>query len=363
MTLLSNSQIMALAHVRSTATSRQQAALVTAIDLLKKAGLSALQYSSALTSIQKKAPIDVSFHPDRPVAGGMTVVDSLLRTGEYKSQFETGISNGGLTAFEGGNRDLWEERLFGGAYQKSGVIAADRPKYGALNLMNYWDGACPRFGSCYFRLKPAVAQRCSYAYGDSSTNPDDIAVLDQLDIVLTKLLADIVHKGVALGSGELSLSSVLQHLADCSFSHSSAVLSSPPGRSLDDCIEVHVHGRLDLAHDVDWLAVDHSFSSTQCGNQLTELSLRYGFPIRWNPRFELATDQVPVDFRGPIMVPLAARIAPDGMLNTAKIGQAVVALRRFPNAWEEWGTFEETLQYLKQIWHVLVAFGHVTYEH
>ena len=57
------------------------------------------------------------------------------------------------------------------------------------------------------------------------------------------------------------------------------------------------------------------------------------------------------------MVPLAARIAPDGLLTAAKIGRAVVDLREFPAAWAEWGTFEETLQYLKQIWHVLVAFG------
>ncbi len=59
------------------------------------------------------------------------------------------------------------------------------------------------------------------------------------------------------------------------------------------------------------------------------------------------------------MKPLADRIAPDGLLNVAKIGQAVVALRMHPEDWIEWGTSEETLQYLKQIWHVLLTYGEV----
>lgn len=320
------------------------------------------QYSSALVAIQTDAPIDVSFHPDRPTGHGITVAANMLATGKYKNQFETGISNGGLTAFEGGSRDLWEKRLFGGAYQKPGVTAAERPKYGALNLMNYWDGACPRFGSCYFRLKSAVAQRCSFAYGDSSSNPNVTADVDHFDVVLSKLLSDVFYKHAALGSGVPDLARFLQYLADHGFSSQPDERSRTPGRSLDECIEVHIHGKLDLALDVDWLAVDQSFYSTECGNQLTELSQRFGFPIRWNPRFEIATDQVPDHFRGPVMVPLAARVAPDGILNAAMIGQAVVALRQHPEDWVEWGTYEETLQFLKQIWHVLVAYGYARHD-
>lgn len=120
---------------------------------------------------------------------------------------------------------------------------------------------------------------------------------------------------------------------------------------------MHIHGKLDLAHDIAWLAVDGSFRHTECVRLLTQLSQRHGFLISWTPGLELDTAQVPDDFRGPVMVPLAARIAPDGVLNAEKIGQAVVDLREFPAAWAEWGTFDDTLQYLKQIWHFLVAFG------
>ena len=215
---LCQSQLDALAYVRSNAVANQQAALESATQTLEKAGISMQLYGRALAAILDVAPIDVSFHPDRPTSQGETVTTGLLATGEYKSQFETGISNGGLTAYAGGSRDLWEERLFAGAYQKPGVAATERPKYGALNLMNYWDGACPRFGSCYFRLKPVVAQRCTFAYGDSSNHPKETAVADYFDVVLSRLLSDVFYKHAALGSEFLEPVEYLQYLADGGFS-------------------------------------------------------------------------------------------------------------------------------------------------
>ena len=64
-----------------------------------------------------------------------------MRDGVYRSQFETGTSNGGLTAHPGGNRWLWEERLFGGAYNDAPV--SERPKYGALNHRRRSLGGAP----------------------------------------------------------------------------------------------------------------------------------------------------------------------------------------------------------------------------
>lgn len=360
---LLKSQTEALAYVKSNALFSQKSALVRAQQIMEHEGLLMLQYSKALGALQDKAPIDVSFHPDRPSMYGETVVANLLKSAEYKNQYETGISNGGLTAFEGGNRDLWEMRLFGAAYHQPDAEVGERPKYGALNLMSYWDGACPRFGSCFFRLKPEVAQRCSFAYGDSSTNPTDMAVIDLFDSILTELIADISLTGSALGSDSLQLNNFLQRIVDHTYSRKAELINSAlPGRSLDHYIEVHIHGSLKLATDVMWLAADSSFLSTKCGDQLIELADQNGFPIVWNPRFELATDQVPADFRGSIMVQLADHIATDGVLNAAKIGQAVAALKESPKDWEVWGSVDQTLQFLKQIWHVLVAYGHANNE-
>lgn len=43
-------------------------------------------------------------------------MESMVRDGRYRSLFETGTSNGGLTAYPGGDRWKWESRLFGGKY-------------------------------------------------------------------------------------------------------------------------------------------------------------------------------------------------------------------------------------------------------
>ncbi len=55
-----------------------------------------------------------------------------------------------MSAYPGGERDLWEQRIFGGAYQFEGVTNNQRPKYGALNLMLHPDGPAPRFDPVIF---------------------------------------------------------------------------------------------------------------------------------------------------------------------------------------------------------------------
>jgi hypothetical protein len=54
---------------------------------------------------------------------------------------------------------------------------------------------------------------------------------------------------------------------------------------------------------------------------------------------------------------LARRIAGDGILDVALIGEAAAPLQLQPELWRDWGSQEETLQHLKQLWHVLVQYG------
>jgi hypothetical protein len=44
--------------------------------------------------------VTLNFHPDR-LSGGLLVLEAIGRDGVYRSQFETGTSNGGLTAYRG----------------------------------------------------------------------------------------------------------------------------------------------------------------------------------------------------------------------------------------------------------------------
>jgi hypothetical protein len=100
----------------------------------RRAGERALRHVAARSAGAPLGPrlrVTLNFHPDRD-AGGGPILDRLGADGTYRSQFVTGTSNGGLTAFPGGDRWRWESRIFGGAYDQA--PAADRPVYGALNF-------------------------------------------------------------------------------------------------------------------------------------------------------------------------------------------------------------------------------------
>ncbi len=92
----------------------------------------------------------MQFHPDWPHAG-RTVIESMAAEGVYRSQFATGISNGGLTAVPGGDRWRWESQLFDGRYDHSDP--RDRPVYGAWNRRADLYGGAVRFGSAHVRLR------------------------------------------------------------------------------------------------------------------------------------------------------------------------------------------------------------------
>ncbi|HET6333614.1 MAG TPA: DUF3626 domain-containing protein, partial [Polyangiales bacterium] len=94
--------------------------------------------------------VTVNFHPAR-FHRGVPLLRCLADDGEYRSQFETGTGNGGLSAYPGGERWHWETRLFGGAYDTTSTN--ERPKVGALNYRRRATGASPRFGSAHLRLR------------------------------------------------------------------------------------------------------------------------------------------------------------------------------------------------------------------
>jgi hypothetical protein len=130
------------------------------------------------------------------------------------------------------------------------------------------------------------------------------------------------------------------------------------GRVLDTQIEAQVHGPIDLHRDVEMLVADPAFAVTATGAVLCDLSSRYEIPLQWHCGFRLPVGDVPDDFRGPAMPRLARRIAGDnGMLDVAVIGKAEASLREQPDVWRDWGSHAETLQHLKQLWHVLVHYG------
>ncbi len=245
--------------------------------------------------------ITLNFHPDR-LHGGQPLLQVLAADGIYRSQFETGTSNGGLTAHPGGDRWHWESRIFGNAYDAAPRSA--RPKYGALNHRHQVAGGSPRFGSASLRLRPAVLARSTFCYPDSYFGP--------------------AHFGVAA-----ALALMPQADAD-------------DRDALDNYIEAHVHGPLRLAHDVEALVLDPSFR----GTEVEALARKLPCPLEWHAGFRLEVDTLRrhATYRGRESVALGETIARDGVLTPAMIGEAARTGRHEPQA-------------LKTVWHCLARFG------
>jgi hypothetical protein len=357
---VSGVQDRALAHVRLRAERGRESARARIEQVLAHAGQPATLAQSLAERLQATSRVTLNFHPDRPLSDGRTVAERLLVEGRYRSQFETRISNGSRTAFRGGDRDRWEEVLFGGAYQEARARAEDRPKYGGLNLLRYADGACPRFGSCYFTLRRHMTASCTLTWGDSHEAPEHFGTMEVFEPWLARLLESAHANGVVLGRSGMDVTSLLAFLSESP--DNAGLASGAVGRALDTYVEAQVHASIDLSADVEAMVVDPAFVGTPTGEHLCAISARYGIGLRYHPGFVLATNRVPADFRGPRMVPLAARMNErfarvSGELDAFVVGRAAESLHRDPETWRDWGTLDETLQHIKQMWHVLVAYG------
>ncbi|MGN9909663.1 DUF3626 domain-containing protein [Phytohabitans sp. LJ34] len=249
--------------------------------------------------------VTLHFHPDRLVGGpdGVPILEAMARDGRYRSQFETGTSNGGLTAYEGGDRWLWESRIFARVYNTG--PAADRPKYGSLNFRRRAVGGSPRFGSAHLRLAAATLARTTFCYPDSHLQPAHFGVASRVSTLVAMAEAD-------------------------------------DREPLDDYVEAHVHGPLDLARDVEALVLDPCYR----GTRVEELAGKLGCPVEWHGGFALTVDELRrhPDYRGPEFVRLGERIARDGRLDPAAVGDA-----------SRTGRYDE--QALKRVWHYVARFG------
>lgn len=249
------------------------------------------------------ARVVVHFHPDR-LFRGQSLLSALAASGVYDSQFVTGTSNGGLTAFPGGDRFRWESRIFEGAYDDA--RPEERPKYGALSLAERGDagyGAAPRFGSAYLRLKPEVMERTTFCRPDSVFLPE--------------------HFGHA---GDLS---------------ALAGVKIPSDDPLDDYTEAHVHGPLIVARDVEAIVLDPSFEGDPVAEEARLLA-----PVAWHKGYRLSQEMLAANaaYRGAEVVALGQRIAVS-VLTPRDLGAFA---RREP---------DHDPQTLKRLWHCMARFG------
>jgi hypothetical protein len=260
-----------------------------------------------VTQLSDGPPLDPSlrvtlhFHPDR-LRGDVHILSSLADDGLYRSQFETGMSNGWLDPSPRGSRWQWESHIFAGAYDDASP--SERPKYGALNYRRRPTGGSTRFGSSHFRLRANVLARCTFCFPDSSAKPTRFGVATRMS-----LIDDAIN-------------------AKCD--------------PLDDHIEAQVHGPVRLADDVEALVLDPCYR----GTDVEALARRLPCSVEWHPGFILSVDtlQQHPTFRGQEYVDLGMTIARNGLLTPSIIGDAARA-----------GKYE--VQDLKKVWHYLARFG------
>lgn len=355
---LSNSQLLALQNITNYARKNKIEAKATIKHILKMSNISSQVFELVVNKIKQHAKIGIHFHPDRPDSTMTTIAAALLEQGNYKSQFETGLSNGSVSAYPGGERDLWENKLFEGAYQTEGTTNNQRPKYGALNLMLHPEGPSPRFGSCYFILSPDVSYRSTYTYLDSHQNPKEKGTYKEFDIILAALMEETFTREFAIGEKNLTPTRLINHLLRNLEAFPIKAIEKEASRNLNHYIEAQIHGDLSLKEKVEGLVADPSYKGTSIGKTLEELCLKYSIDLYWHMGFELMVEDVPTDFRGPSMPSLAKRIAHNNYINAKIIGDAVMDLSHNPKSWSDRGTTNEVLQELKLLWHVLVRYGH-----
>ncbi|MBB2988047.1 DUF3626 domain-containing protein [Terracoccus luteus] len=275
----------------------------------------ALAHVRALSSgapLPRTARVALHFHPDRLV-DGRPILAAMAAHGRYRSQFETGTSNGGLTAHPGGDRWRWESRIFGRAYDDA--PAELRPKYGALDTGERSAGPAPRFGSAYLRLTEAALDRATFCFPDSFFEPLHFATADAFSL---EPLRRAVHEAAAGSTDE----------------------EGPD--PLDDYVEAHVHGPVRLPADASTLVLDPSHR----GTEVEALAAATGIPVQWHPGYRLTVDELRrhPGYRGPEYVALGERLAEDGVLTPRVLGDAARSGRH-------------DAQDLKRVWHLVARFG------
>lgn len=314
-------------------------------------------YNKAVDSIREHACVGLQFHPDRIAKSGKTVAQGLLEEGFYKNQFETHVSNGGLHPTPSGARAGWEDILFGGAFRRHYADLSERPKYGALHLMLHADGPCPRYGSCYFLLKPAVAERCTFTYMDSHRNPFAKGTLQIFEPLMQALMVECFERKFVLGTQGITPGQLVEHLLQNLKKPIHPFTQQSPSRNLNHYIEAQVHGPVSLLKDVEILVADPCYKNTSIEQNFLSLCDKYQIQLYWHKGFKMPADSVPPDFRGPTMPSLAQRIARDANMNAYAIGLAAQDLKLRPENWRDRGSYETVLQELKLLWHVVVEFG------
>jgi hypothetical protein len=176
-----------------------------------------------------------------------------------------------------------------------------------LNHRRWTIGGSPRFGSAHLRLRDHVLERTSFCYPDSHLDPRDFGVASRMKLIV---LAEENAGGLDV---------------------------------LDDYVEAHVHGSIDMAADVASIVLDPCYRGTMVEAAAGALPC----PVEWHQGFRLNVEQLDAcaAYRGAAVAAILAELAVEGWVTAAEIGAARWSARdpqQLKQAWHASGTREFT---------------------
>lgn len=345
---------LAIDYIEEYSKKRMESANNSIGHIAKMSNIDLSEIEELKENISNKARIAIHFHPYRIGENSKTVIESIREIGKYNNQFETKISNGSLTAYTGGERDIWENLLFGQIYKEHEIPNCLRPKYGSLRLIGHSDGPSPRFGSCYFLTKPEMSKYASFTYLDSYMNPKEKGTINCMEEILACFLSECFERDYALGVKGIRPYELVKKMNQNLSQEFISISQEPASKNLDHYIEAQIHTEITLRNDIDYLVVDAAYRDTEYENVFNQVCELNSIELIWNKGRELEIKDVPGNFRGPEMPTIAEEIAVNNKINAYVLG---LAEKRYKDEMGDERIRQMKNQQLKYLWHILVKYG------
>jgi hypothetical protein len=146
------------------------------------------------------------------------------------------------------------------------------------------DGPAPRFGSCFFVLKPEVSARSTFMFGGSQADPKYRGTLDEFHAILAAAFEECFTRDFALGVSYIRPAQLMERIINLKTPLQD---SRDQSRNLDHFVEAQVHSDVLLGRDVEELVADPSFRDSDTGRDLEAMSAKYKFPLRRHQGFRM----------------------------------------------------------------------------
>lgn len=196
--VLTESQKNALrfASKKASIHSKQTRGLVLARFI--KLGYTENDLNEVLTYVQFKCDVTINCNTS-------VLTTHIINSTHFKNGYEISRAKTYLES-----RTVWENNLFNNHYSNSEII--ERPKYGALNLLQMSTGSAPSYGNSYFVLKPEVKKLITFVNGDSSLKMFHICTFDDPVALFIHLSDKYIELIVNIAKGNQCKSTHLNYI-------------------------------------------------------------------------------------------------------------------------------------------------------